>query len=191
MVPLFQRPYVWSQEGQWAPLWEDIRRVAERVERHEQAAPHFLGAVVLQQQHAEIGTLGVRTVIDGQQRLTTLQLFLDAVHDRVQTAGYENLAKQVLDLVQNPAHFTLTKEDEFKVWPTNRDRAAFNEVMSAATPVDYTGLKAASSRMALAHKFFSGEIGAWLEEGDSETRATALVQTISNYLQIVVIDLQV
>ncbi|GAB2820888.1 DUF262 domain-containing protein [Alpinimonas psychrophila] len=191
LVPLFQRPYVWSQEGQWAPLWDDIRRVAGRVERHEQATPHFLGAVVLQQQQTEIGTLGVRTIIDGQQRLTTLQLFLDAVHDRVQTAGFENLAKQVLGLVQNPVYFTNTKEDEFKVWPTNRDRAAFNEVMSAPTPVDYTALKAASSRMALAHKFFSGEIGAWLEEGDSETRATALVQTISNYLQIVVIDLQV
>jgi hypothetical protein len=191
LVPLFQRPYVWSQEGQWAPLWEDIRRVAGRVERHEQATPHFLGAVVLQQQQTEIGTLGVRTIIDGQQRLTTLQLFLDAVHDRVHTAGYENLAKQVLGLVQNPAYFTNTKEDEFKVWPTNRDRSAFNEVMSAPTPVDYAALKAASSRMALAHKFFSDEIGAWLEDGDSETRAGALVQTVSNYLQIVVIDLQI
>ena len=26
-VPLFQRPYVWSLDEQWAPLWEDIVRL--------------------------------------------------------------------------------------------------------------------------------------------------------------------
>ena len=25
-VPLFQRQYVWSEEPQWLPLWEDIER---------------------------------------------------------------------------------------------------------------------------------------------------------------------
>ena len=50
VVPLFQRPYVWNEENQWEPLWDDITRVADRVltptDRHQ---PHFLGAVVLQQ----------------------------------------------------------------------------------------------------------------------------------------------
>lgn len=190
LVPLFQRPYVWSKDGQWAPLWDDVRRVAERVERWEQVTPHFLGAVVLQQQQTEIGTLGVRTIIDGQQRLTTLQLLLDAVHERVHTAGFIALAHQVLDLVQNPEHFTLSDEDQFKVWPTNRDRAAFNEVMAAEPPVDYDSLKTASSRMAMAHQYFGTEIDRWLASGDPERRATALVQTVSRFLQIVVIDLQ-
>lgn len=48
VVPLFQRPYVWNEENQWEPLWDDLTRVADRVlqrpnERHQ---PHFLGAVV-------------------------------------------------------------------------------------------------------------------------------------------------
>ena len=30
-MPLFQRPYVWSQEGQWEPLWEDVLRQEERL----------------------------------------------------------------------------------------------------------------------------------------------------------------
>jgi hypothetical protein len=145
---------------------------------------------VLQQQQTEIGTLGVRTVIDGQQRLTTLQLLLDAVHERVHGAGFTALAQQVLDLVQNPAHFTQSDEDRFKVWPTNRDRAAFNEVMSAEPPVDYDVLAASSSRMAMAHQYFAEEIDGWLGAGDTERRATALVQTVSRFLQIVVIDLQ-
>ena len=35
---------------------------------------HFLGAIVIQQQEGQVGSLGTWTVIDGQQRLTTLQL---------------------------------------------------------------------------------------------------------------------
>ncbi len=31
LVPLFQRPYVWSEEQQWEPLWRDLERVAQRL----------------------------------------------------------------------------------------------------------------------------------------------------------------
>ena len=82
VVPLFQRPYVWNEENQWEPLWDDVVRVAERVlnrptDKHH---PHFLGAVVLQQVQKPTGLMQERTIIDGQQRLTTLQLLLDALH---------------------------------------------------------------------------------------------------------------
>ena len=30
-IPTFQRPYVWSQDDQWEPLWDDVRNVAERL----------------------------------------------------------------------------------------------------------------------------------------------------------------
>jgi uncharacterized protein with ParB-like and HNH nuclease domain len=56
VVPLYQRPYVWTEEAQWAPLWQDIRERAE-AELLEQdsgtprgkAYPHFLGAIVINQ----------------------------------------------------------------------------------------------------------------------------------------------
>jgi uncharacterized protein with ParB-like and HNH nuclease domain len=77
-VPLFQRPYVWNEENQWEPLWNDVARVAERVinKPAENHHPHFLGAVVLQQVQRQTGQMQERTIIDGQQRLTTLQLLL-------------------------------------------------------------------------------------------------------------------
>src|SRR4051812_13796070 len=80
VVPLFQRPYVWNEENQWQPLWDDVARVADRLVRDPYARhqPHFLGAVVVQQSANPVGSLQERTVIDGQQRLTTLQLLLDA-----------------------------------------------------------------------------------------------------------------
>ena len=76
IVPLFQRPYVWNEDNQWEPLWGDVVRVAKRLladpsARHQ---PHFLGAVVIQQVQNPVGTMQERTIIDGQQRLTTLQL---------------------------------------------------------------------------------------------------------------------
>src|SRR5262245_39234501 len=82
VVPLFQRPYVWNQENQWEPLWKDVVRVTQRLladpgGKHQ---PHFLGAVVLQQVQNPVGSLQARTIIDGQQRLTTLQLLIDALH---------------------------------------------------------------------------------------------------------------
>ena len=74
VVPLFQRPYVWNELNQWEPLWNDVVRVADRVlnrplDKHH---PHFLGAVVLQQVQNPIGRMQTWTIIDDQQRLTTL-----------------------------------------------------------------------------------------------------------------------
>lgn len=72
-VPLFQRPYVWNQTDQWEPLWNDIRYVAERILARQEARSHFLGAIVLEQVNMPYGHIETREVIDGQQRLITIQ----------------------------------------------------------------------------------------------------------------------
>src|SRR5438552_4888815 len=89
IVPLFQRPYVWNQENQWDPLWNDVIRVADRLLRrpNDKRYPHFLGAIVLQQVQRPTGLIQQRTIIDGQQRLTTLQLLLDALPAELLSAG--------------------------------------------------------------------------------------------------------
>src|SRR4051812_34051497 len=83
-IPPFQRPYVWTEEDQWQPLWDDIQRLADTAfdlgTDHDVGSlpAHFLGAVVLKQLQSAAGDPSRRSVIDGQQRLTTLQLLLDA-----------------------------------------------------------------------------------------------------------------
>ena len=70
-APLFQRPYVWNEEDQWEPLWQDVLRVANQLlEGKVNCKPHFLGAVVLDQLRVPIGKPDARSIIDGQQRLT-------------------------------------------------------------------------------------------------------------------------
>lgn len=81
VIPLFQRAYVWDETDQWMPLWQDVRRLAELQLRDPYStATHFLGgAVVVQAQDIQTGNMPTRNVIDGQQRLTTLQLLMDAL----------------------------------------------------------------------------------------------------------------
>ena len=79
-VPLFQRQYVWTREQQWEPLWEDIeRKFTDYLEGRKDTPVHFLGAIVLDQKYTPTTHVEKRQVIDGQQRLTTLQIFLSRV----------------------------------------------------------------------------------------------------------------
>ena len=85
-VPLFQRPYVWTREAQWEPLWDDVLGVLHRLEARQGDAPvasHFLGTIVLEQKPTSTGSLTRREVIDGQQRLTTLQILLKATEHAI------------------------------------------------------------------------------------------------------------
>lgn len=196
LVPLFQRPYVWSEEAQWEPLWVDIIRVAQRYLANPQAShqPHFIGAVVLQQMANSTGGFQERTIIDGQQRLTTLQILLDAMHAEFERAGATKPAKRLERLIRNDEEYCTHPEDQFKVWPTNRDRPSFCEVMAAEAPVDYDSLEYRKDRLPQAHKYFSQQVREWLNEGHERevlARADALEVTARELLQVVVMDLGV
>jgi hypothetical protein len=196
VVPLFQRPYVWNEESQWQPLWDDVVRLAERLlnrptERHH---PHFLGAVVLQQVQRQTGQMQERTIIDGQQRLTTLQLLMDALHAEFLAVGAQQPAMRIEPLVANAEPFCSQPTDRFKVWPTNRDRPGFNAVMAAKPPVDYEAVGYRGERMVEAHRFFSDQAREWLLTAGADAtvaRAIALETVVRELLQIVVIDLAV
>jgi len=73
-IPYFQRQYVWKEEN-WERFWNDLSALA--------AHPHiyFLGSLIVKEDDLE-GTL-----IDGQQRSTTLFLLLKALYLR---AGKNN-----------------------------------------------------------------------------------------------------
>ena len=188
VVPLFQRPYVWSRETQWEPLWQDIVRLIEVISKHVPTATHFLGAIVIQQVPTTLGSLPAWHVIDGQQRLTTLQLLLDALHAELLHREYSALAEQIEPLVENPPAYREDETDRYKLWPTNRDRDGFTSVMSAPTPVDYS--KIVKSRLADAHKFFAESISAWLsDDDDADRRARMLVATVMDRLEIASIRL--
>src|SRR5271169_6829423 len=134
LVPLFQRPYVWKREVQWEPLWDDIRSVAERLHADQPTRPHFLGAVVLDQIRKPTGHLECRLLIDGQQRLTKIQIVLAAFADLCETLGQEKYHKALVKLTRNDDPMSEDPDEKFKVWPTNVDRDHFHRVMNAESP---------------------------------------------------------
>ncbi|MGX5696725.1 GmrSD restriction endonuclease domain-containing protein [Agromyces soli] len=191
-VPIYQRPYVWTEDEQWGPLWGDIRRIAEyRLAQDASAATHFLGAVVTQQ--AESAPVGVQEllIVDGQQRLTTLQLVLDATAAVFQARGLDALEGQLRFLTHNASMFLGPDDPGLKLRHTNRDRAAFDEVMQADPPIDYAGLKHRDSLLVKAHAYFAGRVAHWIDEQpDAATaRADALSVALQSALQLVVIRL--
>lgn len=133
-IPLFQRQYVWNESEQWQPLWEDIqRKFAEAIEGDGTAPNHFLGAMVLDQKQTPTGHVLVRQVIDGQQRLTTLQIFLAAFRDFCREHECEELGDEVDQSLFNKGMMANPEVDKFKVWPTNLDRSQFVDVISAGS----------------------------------------------------------
>lgn len=197
-VPLFQRPYVWSRGDQWEPLWDDVRAAADRVLHADgKAVPaHFLGTVVLEQTPNPVFSLPRREVIDGQQRLTTLQLVLKAAEhalealrplvagDEADAKAVDIAARQIAPLTSNPAYSE--DEERYKVWPTNEDRAPFRDVMDA-TAAD--GPQHHHTRMAQAYAFFRQEFATWLNAGQHGDRAKALASALKDHLRLIVLDL--
>ena len=187
-IPPFQRPYIWNDEDQWEPLWEDIRNTSEHFLEDEGRKKHFLGAVVLQQKPVPTPNLQTRLVVDGQQRLTTLQLVLDAVQEVFEEREYEDASKRLEFLVlNNEAYHRNNPDHAFKVWPTSVDQDAFRHAMKNDLPVE----EYRDSLIVGAHEFFKEQIRQWLD-GDSNSggsRAIALEQTVTSLLELVVIDL--
>lgn len=190
-IPEFQRPYVWNQEEQWEPLWEDVRDTAEHYLEDGDEATHFMGAIVLQE--VPKGARGFQThmVVDGQQRLTTLQLLLDAVQEVLDRRGHTGPAERLSFLVTNPAVFRRSDSDmAFKVWPTINDQDAFRHAMDNELSSDAHR----ESQIVKAHNFFRTQVDLWLDQNhqsdeDRAKAAEALEYAVSDLLELVVIDL--
>ena len=199
-IPPFQRPYVWTHDDQWEPLWDDVRNVAEgyleqramgndSVDAERKTKPHFLGAIVLQQVATAARDIEQREVIDGQQRMTTLQLLLDAVQQVCEEMRLSRTALRLSRLVTNNEDLVGENPDNtFKLWPTRTDRQAFRHAMDNGLAVnDFE-----ESPIVQAHDFFQRQVREWLQDpaNSVEEKVEALETTITTMVNIVVIDLE-
>jgi hypothetical protein len=198
-IPPFQRPYVWTEEDQWQPLWDDIARVAGALlevaddqDRRISLSGHFLGAVVVKQLTSGAGDPARSSVIDGQQRLTTLQLVLDAAQLVMEEAGCDDVAESIHELVVNDSRRFRGTSKRFKLWPSRIDRDAFEHAMDNDKTVP-PALE--DSRIVLAHSFFVDAMREWARSSENppepsiEARLAALAEALQQQLQIVAIDL--
>jgi uncharacterized protein with ParB-like and HNH nuclease domain len=80
-IPFFQRAYVWSEEN-WTIFWEHLLSELEAYEKGYNSE-HFIGTIITKQKESKSLSENVVELIDGQQRLTTISIFLKALCDTV------------------------------------------------------------------------------------------------------------
>ncbi|GAB2794890.1 DUF262 domain-containing protein [Amycolatopsis magusensis] len=150
VIPNFQWDYEWTQDGQWELLFTDLEETADRLYQARQHAEtmgtplakadkkvpqHFLGAIVCDQLSVSAGGVDLRAVIDGQQRLTTVQLIIRGVLD-VLLERHSPRVPQVRRLLQNPSDVINTPEERHKLWPRRKDREVWPLAMADASLAD-------------------------------------------------------
>jgi uncharacterized protein with ParB-like and HNH nuclease domain len=84
-IPLYQRRYRWI-ENNCKKLFEDLERIVES------GKSHFLGVVVYVSDQKNIGRYECvqYTVVDGQQRLTSIMLLAKAIQDKSDDIEFKN-----------------------------------------------------------------------------------------------------
>jgi len=111
-IPFFQRGYVWN-EDLWERLVDDLHLICESDE------PHFVGSIILKQKKTETssGVTEIRTVVDGQQRLTSLMLLFKVLL----------LHKKEVALFDRNFR---TFDEKISLWHNRNDKEEFEFVMA-------------------------------------------------------------
>lgn len=131
-IPVFQRHYVWNEQDQLIPLWDDfLNKYRERLNKHK-IHPHYTGSIVLFHENTTTSTLSTYSVIDGQQRLTTFQIFIAAFREVCRKhLGDESLINELDKFLFNEKSFG-DKDYElqkFKLEPTKFNKEVFNTII--------------------------------------------------------------
>ena len=203
IIPTFQRDYEWTLDGQWRLLFEDLESTADRLldarasqsessvvlkNKEQNVTPHFLGAIMCASLPFATGGVALRSVIDRQQRLTTIQLLVRGLSDVLQEAGSDG-RKSVRRMLFNPDDVVDSPEEVHKLWPRRRDREVWPTAMGDAVPA-YAGSK---DHLYLRARRFAEAVRESVRsdagEPDSE-RLQALADALSSLSKLVVIDLE-
>lgn len=119
-IPIFQREYVWGHE-EFTDLAHDIGLIKDTIEDCQ-----FLGAIVAYDKPRQPGIQGRlqhKDVVDGQQRLITLYIFILAIAERLFYYDSEGSAQVIQDFLLLPERKGL--EINTRIVPSLKDRNQF------------------------------------------------------------------
>ncbi len=120
-IPVYQRNYDWT-ETNVRRLMEDIKTVVE------EKKPHFIGAIVyMESQNSDLG-MPEYLIIDGQQRLTTITLLLQALKDLCDESDKDQkTAKQIETWLTN---MFAPEEYKIKLKPIKSDNVQYEALLN-------------------------------------------------------------
>ena len=151
-VPFFQRSYVWTTE-EWKKFLSDMEDLCK------QEKPYFLGAIILK----KLTNDGKRkSIVDGQQRLTTLLVLLKILSLRDSETRYEFLMQ-----FRNKKG----KERSIKFCHSYYDREAFEKVILLEQLDDLVS----DNRIIEAYNFFKANVNSYQLNYDAIVENICLV----------------
>lgn len=206
-VPFYQRAYVWTLKGQWELLWADIKDKATERLVGATPAPHFLGAIVVEpQERTSLRGVDTLHIIDGQQRLTTLQYVLAGLRLASRELGAKEVESFLTAVLDNPNLDTMAvpEVEVFKVWPTFSDQKHFVVSMTAekldtlkANYSDHFTQAGHFRKIGIVHPgsleaiwSFAEWAKAWIRANGDGPAVEALVMAVLKDLKVVLIQLE-
>jgi uncharacterized protein with ParB-like and HNH nuclease domain len=153
IVPLFQRTYSWKKEN-IQKLWEDLEDT-----KNDKESTHFFGSFVTMPVPSSASGVSQYTIIDGQQRLVTIFIFLATLRNRIIEINSKYEKKDEINEVYliNKYH----RENKYKVVPTEADRNIFFAILNEVNP-----LVDGSHLIAETYRFFSNKLSAINDLGE-------------------------
>lgn len=126
VIPIYQRTYSWG-DRECRQLWEDILRTG----RNEHVSAHFVGSIVYVEKGLyQVSSQSPLLVIDGQQRLTTITLLLEALArslgDREPVDGFSATKIRKRYLLNDDE----ADERKFKLILTQTDRTSLTALVN-------------------------------------------------------------
>ena len=149
-VPNYQRAYSWDQEKQVAVFLSDIEQYVQSKSKSKYYFGHFLFEKVGEKKYG---------VVDGQQRLTTIVIFLSALYKQLK--GIRDLTEE--EEFEYSSMIRLASRYRFST--VDYDNQLFKEYVIDRTKKDKIGLKTESEkRIVAAYDFFSSKLSQKSEE---------------------------
>lgn len=149
-IPVYQRNYDWTKT-QCLQLFKDILSIGA----DEAQTAHFIGSIVYVHDDVYSSSgLTELTIIDGQQRLTTLTLLYVAIYRFAIKDGNQQLAQRIFKtyLINEFAG----DEEKLKLKPTDNNRLALAQILDPHEGVKITGY----SRLVENFRYFQDRITA-------------------------------
>lgn len=214
VVPVYQRHYKWNVPKHLEPFWQDVAAKAEeRLAGLAMRFDHYMGAlIVLDDNVYEPRKVPAVQVVDGQQRLTTFQLFLAAARHVARARGFDAISRDIEAHLLNGDEARMSEPDveRFKLEPTIFDRDLFQILVEGdlatiqkSQPLAFYKngkLKSGVAAKPLAaFIFFRDQINAFIEVDQEEQddpaahqaeRLSTLISTLLADFRLVVITLQ-
>lgn len=138
-IPVYQRAYSWQRDN-WTVFLEDIKQQVAREN------PYSFGSLLLETIKKE----EKYDVIDGQQRLTTVVIFMRALYNVLKVQGVKS------ELLDELYEYFFKRRSIIKLRPVENDRACFDTVI--VEDQSYSVSSPSQKCIVEAKKFFIDEL---------------------------------